>query len=88
MTACACNLWIFVHLQLFYADKENRHKNDPDFDRAELLEKCREQWRSMSDKKKVVWINWALEEEARYQVSLDRKTSERMRIAASGDIGL
>lgn len=23
----------------------------------------------MSDKKKVVWINWALEEEAKYQVS-------------------
>jgi hypothetical protein len=22
----------------------------------------------MSDKKKVVWINWALEEEAKYQV--------------------
>ncbi|KAJ9586872.1 hypothetical protein L9F63_019554, partial [Diploptera punctata] len=53
--------------KLFYADKENRHKNDPNFDRADLLEKCREQWRNMSDKKKVVWINWALEEESRYQ---------------------
>jgi upstream-binding transcription factor len=53
---------------LFYADKENRHKNDPDFDRTELMERCKEQWRNMSDKKKVVWINWALEEEAKYQV--------------------
>jgi upstream-binding transcription factor len=55
-------------LQLFYADKENRHKNDPDFERTELMERCKEQWRNMSDKKKVVWINWALEDEARYQV--------------------
>jgi hypothetical protein len=53
---------------LFYADKENRHKNDPDFDRTELMERCKEQWRNMSDKKKVVWINWALEEESKYQV--------------------
>jgi hypothetical protein len=32
------------------------------------MERCKEQWRSMSDKKKVVWINWALEDETRYQV--------------------
>jgi hypothetical protein len=32
------------------------------------MERCKEQWRNMSDKKKVVWINWALEEEAKYQV--------------------
>ncbi|XP_069678107.1 nucleolar transcription factor 1-A-like isoform X2 [Periplaneta americana] len=62
--------------KLFYADKENRHKNDPDFDRTELLERCREQWRSMSDKKKVVWINWALEEEAKYQEELKAYMSE------------
>jgi len=53
---------------MFYEDKENRHKNDPDFDQTELKERCKEKWRNMSDKKKVVWINWSLEEEAKYQV--------------------
>ncbi|KDR16195.1 Nucleolar transcription factor 1 [Zootermopsis nevadensis] len=62
--------------KLFYADKENRHKNDPDFDRTELLERCKEQWRNMSDKKKVVWINWALEEETKYQEELKVYMSE------------
>ncbi|PSN58061.1 hypothetical protein C0J52_02056 [Blattella germanica] len=62
--------------KLFYADKENCHKNDPGFDRADFQEKCREQWRNMSDKKKVVWINWALEEEAKYQEELKAYMSE------------
>lgn len=62
--------------KLFYTNKENRHKNDPDFDRTELMERCKEQWRNMSDKKKVVWINWALEDEARYQEELKVYMSE------------
>lgn len=37
-----------------YAGKENRRKNDPDFDRTELLERCKDQWRNRIDKKKVV----------------------------------
>jgi hypothetical protein len=36
--------------KVFYAGKENRHKNDPDFDRTELMD-CKEQWRNSSDKK-------------------------------------
>ncbi|PNF25609.1 hypothetical protein B7P43_G03834 [Cryptotermes secundus] len=62
--------------KLFYTSKENRHKNDPDFDRTELMERCKEQWRNMSDKKKVVWINWALEDETRYQEELKVYMSE------------
>ena len=68
---------------MFYADKENRHKNDPDFDRTELMERCKEQWRNMSDKKKVVWINWALEEEAKYQV---RRTVHQYFFGITNDI--
>jgi hypothetical protein len=48
---------------VFYAGKEYRHKNDPDFDRTKVLERCKEWWRNRSDKKKVDWINWALQEE-------------------------
>lgn len=37
-------------------------------DKALLKEKCKSQWKAMSDKKKVVWIDWALQEEAKYNV--------------------
>nr|CAD7602160.1 unnamed protein product [Timema genevievae] len=56
--------------KLFLADKMNSHKNDSDFDRHAFTEKYKKQWRDMSDKKKVIWINWAMEEESKYQEEL------------------
>lgn len=38
-------------------------------DKSSFREKCKAQWKAMSDKRKVVWIDWALEEEAKYNVS-------------------
>lgn len=37
-------------------------------DNSETKEFYRRQWDNMSDKKKVIWINWAAEEEAKYKV--------------------
>lgn len=62
--------------KLFCEDKLKLLQNDPEFDKNSFLEKCREQWRNMPDKKKVVWINWACEEEARYMEELKAYMSE------------
>lgn len=35
---------------------------------GEAKEHWKTLWNNMSDKKKVVWINWAAEEEAKYKV--------------------
>ncbi|XP_063234942.1 upstream-binding factor 1-like protein 1 [Bacillus rossius redtenbacheri] len=52
--------------KLFLGEEVNRHKNDPEFNRNALTEHCKEKWRNMVDQKKVVWINRALEKEAKY----------------------
>nr|WBR79115.1 nucleolar transcription factor 1 [Gryllodes sigillatus] len=62
--------------KLFLEDKLKRHKNDPGFDKTSFLEKCKEQWKNMPDKKKVIWINWACEEEARYTEELKAYMSQ------------
>lgn len=41
-----------------------------------IKEKLKEQWRNMSDKKKVVWIDWSLDEEAKYKEELKRYISQ------------
>lgn len=45
-----------------------KHKVKPGFDKTSFLEQCKEQWKNLSDKKKVFWIDWALDREAKYQV--------------------
>ncbi|GLH14404.1 High mobility group protein D, partial [Gryllus bimaculatus] len=62
--------------KLFLEDKLKRHKNDPGFDKSGFVEKCKEQWKNMPDKKKVIWINWACEEEARYTEELKAYMSQ------------
>lgn len=59
---------MFYLLQLYFSEKLQKHQHDPDFNKAAFLDRCKEQWRSMSDKKKLAWINYAVEDEARYQV--------------------
>ncbi|KAF2884838.1 hypothetical protein ILUMI_21315 [Ignelater luminosus] len=49
---------------------------DSEVDRNALKEQCKEQWRNMSDKKKVVWIDWALDKEAKYQDELKNYISQ------------
>lgn len=51
---------------LFYREQLKKTQNA---DEAEVKERCKTLWKNMSDKKKVVWINWAAEEEAKYKVS-------------------
>lgn len=53
-----------------------KHKDDPDFDKIQFVEKCKEQWRTMSDKKKVFWINWASERESKYQENVKKYVAE------------
>lgn len=54
--------------KLFCEDKLKRSEHDVDFEKNTFIERCKEQWRNMSDKKKVFWINWALDKESKYQV--------------------
>lgn len=54
--------------RMFFEDKLKEHHNEPCFDKITFMEQCKEQWKEMSDKKKVFWINWALEREMKYQV--------------------
>ncbi|KAF5283426.1 hypothetical protein FQA39_LY04802 [Lamprigera yunnana] len=49
-------------LKNFYSESEN--------DRNTFKEQCRDQWKNMSDKRKIVWIDRALEEEDKYQEEL------------------
>lgn len=43
-------------------------KKAQDVNEGETKEHWKTLWNNMSDKKKVVWINWAAEEEAKYKV--------------------
>ncbi|XP_046383911.1 nucleolar transcription factor 1-A-like [Ischnura elegans] len=52
--------------KLYYLEKLKTHRDDPDF----RQEKCKEMWKNVSDKKKLIWINRALEDETRYQAEL------------------
>lgn len=51
---------------LFYNEQRKKATNT---DETEIKERCKTLWKNMSDKKKVVWINWAAEEEAKYKVA-------------------
>lgn len=50
---------------LFYKEQMKKAENADD---PETKERCKALWENMSDKKKVVWINWAAEKETKYQV--------------------
>lgn len=50
---------------LFYLSQLEKHGKS---DKVSFKEECKARWKSMSDKKKVIWIDWALEEEAKYKV--------------------
>lgn len=53
---------------MFIEDRLEKLKNDPKFDKHVITENAKAQWKNLSDKKKLVWINWALEEESKYLV--------------------
>lgn len=57
-------------VQMFVADRLEKMKDDPNFDKTAVTENAKQQWKSLSDKKKVVWINWSLEKESKYLESL------------------
>lgn len=54
---------------LFYLNQLESVANQ-DADKTVLKEKCKEMWKNLSDKKKVIWINWADKEAAQYQEDL------------------
>jgi hypothetical protein len=59
---------VYFSLKLYLAEKMEKHKNDPNANKTTLTEYYREQWKNLVDKKKMAWINVALEDEHRYQV--------------------
>ncbi|KAG8234923.1 hypothetical protein J437_LFUL015331 [Ladona fulva] len=58
--------------KLYYLEKLKTHRDDPDF----RQEKCKEMWKAVNDKKKLIWINRALEDETRYQAELKEYMKE------------
>lgn len=68
-TSLLCNHYINYLLQLFHNEKLKKHQNDENFDKNAFLERCKEQWRNLSLKKRAIWIKWALEAETKYLVS-------------------
>lgn len=62
--------------KLYYEDKIKRCEDEPGFDKPGFSEKCKEQWKTMSDKKKVFWINWAFEKEVKYQEEVKKYIAE------------
>lgn len=53
---------------LFYESQLKSLDANASVDKHAFKEQIKEQWKNMSDKKKVMWINWASEAEAKYQV--------------------
>lgn len=53
---------------LFYESQLKSLDPNISVDKHAFKEQIKEQWKNMSDKKKVMWINWASEAEAKYQV--------------------
>ena len=59
---------------LFY---ESQLKSlDQSVERQGFKEQCKEQWKNMSDKKKVIWINWAADEQLKYEDELKNYMSQ------------
>ncbi|KAE8744875.1 hypothetical protein FOCC_FOCC008516 [Frankliniella occidentalis] len=52
--------------QMFIDDRLEKKKDEPHFDKNQVTLNAKEQWKNLSEKKKMVWITWALEEEAKY----------------------
>lgn len=48
----------------------------PNSGAGELLEKCKRKWKNLSEKKKVIWIEAAQQEEASYKENLKKYESE------------
>uniref|UniRef100_A0A1B6CTD5 HMG box domain-containing protein n=1 Tax=Clastoptera arizonana TaxID=38151 RepID=A0A1B6CTD5_9HEMI len=63
--------------KLFYNEKLKKHQNDESFDKNQFLDKCKEQWRNLSLKKKAIWIRWALDAECKYLEELSAYYSAR-----------
>ncbi|KAK5639088.1 hypothetical protein RI129_011580 [Pyrocoelia pectoralis] len=55
---------------IFYKEQLKNFHSDSEIDRNTFKEQCKEQWKAMSDKKKVVWIDVSLEQEEKYQEEL------------------
>lgn len=55
---------------IFYKEQLKNFHSDSEIDRNTFKEQCKEQWKTMSDKKKVVWIDVSLEQEEKYQEEL------------------
>lgn len=56
--------------KLYQEDLLKKHQNDPGFDKVLFAEQAKLDWKNLSDKKKVLWINWALDKENKYQVQI------------------
>ncbi|KRT81653.1 hypothetical protein AMK59_5477 [Oryctes borbonicus] len=61
---------------LFYESQFKLLDPNVSIDKHSIKEQIKEQWKNMSDKKKVVWINWAAEAEAKYQDELKNYISQ------------
>ncbi|XP_075226173.1 nucleolar transcription factor 1-like [Lycorma delicatula] len=62
--------------KLFCETKINKHKDDPDFDSKKTILRCKELWKKMSNKKKVVWIRWTHDRELEYMNELKKYCNE------------
>ena len=61
---------------LFIADRLAKLADDPNFNKHVVVENAKQQWKDLTDKKRLTWINWALEEESKYQDSLKMYMAE------------
>ncbi|GAB6018888.1 hypothetical protein CHUAL_000546 [Chamberlinius hualienensis] len=59
-------------MQLFLAEKMNKHTNLDLSDKKEYEDKYRQQWKNLSDNKRVKWIRKAISEEQRYTATLQQ----------------
>ncbi|CAH0562429.1 unnamed protein product [Brassicogethes aeneus] len=54
----------------FYYQSELTKENIPDAEKQQFKERCKSRWKEMSDKKKLIWITWAEEQNALYESNL------------------
>lgn len=61
-----------IWLQLFHQSCQLNYENKGSkLSGTEILEKAKEKWKNMPEKKKVVWIEAAQKEEEKYRVKFD-----------------
>ncbi|XP_059482012.1 nucleolar transcription factor 1-A-like [Neocloeon triangulifer] len=60
----------FTPYQHYLRDKMEKHLNELDADKQSLTEQYKEAWKELSDKKRVIWIKAALDDEERYNKEL------------------